>query len=144
VILTTVLTRDIFDSTCPKHDIKLLLNSIQPKQEPCLLQALNIYLVLTLKLQGSSATQLNPTQTGTMSPSSVEHLLCHQALLARRETPVIDQELENLRQTALEVFFQWQDGAREFQDLIPFVAILEKKVDLNRSLLKWEQEHITD
>jgi tryptophan 2,3-dioxygenase len=66
------------------------------------------------------------------------------SLLARRETPVIDQELENLRQTALEVFFQWQDGAREFQDLIPFVAILEKKVDLNRSLLKWEQEHITD
>ena len=79
-----------------------------------------------------------------MSPSSVEHLLCHQArLLARRET-VIDQELENLRQAALEVFFQWQDGAREFQDLIPFVAILEKKVDLNRSLLKWEQEHIAD
>ena len=82
---------------------------------------------------------------GTMSPSSVEHLLTQKVrLLARRETPVIDQELENLRQAALEVFFQWQDGAREFQDLIPFVAILEKKVDLNRSLLKWEQEHITD
>jgi tryptophan 2,3-dioxygenase len=80
-----------------------------------------------------------------MSPSSVEHLLTQQArLLARRETPVIDQELENLRQAALEVFFQWQDGLREFQDLTPFVAILEKKVDLNRSLLKWEQEHITD
>jgi tryptophan 2,3-dioxygenase len=113
-MLTTVLIRDIFDSTCPKHDIKLLLNS-------------------------------TTTQTGTMSPSSVEYLLCHQVrLLARRETPVIDQELENLRQAALEVFFQWQDGAREFQDLIPFVAILEKKVDLNRALLKWEQEHITD
>jgi tryptophan 2,3-dioxygenase len=93
---------------------------------------------LALSADFISATQLNTTQIGTMSPSSVERLL------ARRETPVIDQELENLRQTALEVFFQWQDGAREFQDLIPFVAILEKKVDLNRSLLKWEQEHITD
>ena len=100
---------------------------------------------LALSADFISATQLNTTQIGTMSPSSVEHLLCHQArLLARRETPVIDQELENLRQAALEVFFQWQDGAREFQDLIPFVAILEKKVDLNRSVLKWEQAHIAD
>ena len=79
-----------------------------------------------------------------MSPSSVEHLLTQQARLLARREPVIDQELENLRQSALEVFFQWQDGLREFQDLMPFVAILEKKVDLNRSLLKWEQEHITD
>ena len=90
-------------------------------------------------------TQLNPTQIGTMSPSSVEHLLTQKArLLARRESPAIDQELENLRQAALEVFFQWQDGVAQFQDLTPFVAILEKKVDLNRSLLKWEQEHIAD
>jgi tryptophan 2,3-dioxygenase len=80
-----------------------------------------------------------------MSPSSVEYLLTQKVrLLARRESPAIDQELENLRQAALEVFFQWQDGAREFQDLAPFVAILEKKVDLNRSLLKWEQQHIAD
>ena len=107
---TTVSTRTGSDTSCPEHDIKLLLNSNQP-----------------------------------MSPSSVEHLLTQKVrLLARRETPVIDQELENLRQAALEVFFQWQDGVREFQDLTPFVAILEKKVDLNRSLLKWEQEHITD
>jgi tryptophan 2,3-dioxygenase len=90
-------------------------------------------------------TQLNPTQTGTMSPSSVEHLLTQKVrLLARRESPAIDQELENLRQAALEVFFQWQDGLVQFQDLVPFVAILEKKVDLNRSLLKWEQQHIAD
>ena len=80
-----------------------------------------------------------------MSPASVEHLLCHQArLLARRESPVIDQELESMRQAALEVFFQWQDGMAQFQDLTPFVAILEKKVDLNRSLLKWEERHIAD
>jgi tryptophan 2,3-dioxygenase len=79
-----------------------------------------------------------------MSPSSVEHLLTQKVRLLARREPVIDQELENLRQSALEIFFQWQDGLREFQDLMPFVAILEKKVDLNRSLLKWEQEHITD
>jgi tryptophan 2,3-dioxygenase len=89
-------------------------------------------------------TQLNTTQTGTMSPSSVEHLLTQKVrLLARRESPAIDQELESLRQAALEVFFQWQDGLAKFQDLTPFVAILEKKVDLNRSLLKWEQDHIS-
>ena len=80
-----------------------------------------------------------------MSPASVEHLLTQKArLLARRESPVIDQELENLRQAALEIFFQWQDGIAQFQDLTPFVAILEKKVDLNQSLLKWEQEHMMD
>jgi tryptophan 2,3-dioxygenase len=80
-----------------------------------------------------------------MSPSSVEYLLTQKVrLLARRESPAIDQELENLRQAALEVFFQWQDGLAKFQDLVPFVAILEKKVDLNRSLLKWEQQHIAD
>lgn len=80
-----------------------------------------------------------------MSPSSVEHLLTQKArLLARRESPVIDKELEDLRQAALEVFFQWQDGLAQFQDLIPFVAILEKKVDLNRTLIKWEQDHIAD
>ena len=80
-----------------------------------------------------------------MSPSSVEHLLTQKArLLARRESPVIDRELEGLRQAALEIFYQWQDGLVQFQDLVPFVAILEKKVDLNRSLLKWEQEHIAD
>ena len=80
-----------------------------------------------------------------MSPSSVEYLLTQKVrLLARRESPAIDKELEDLRQAALEVFFQWQDGLAKFQDLTPFVAILEKKVDLNRALLKWEQEHITD
>jgi tryptophan 2,3-dioxygenase len=79
-----------------------------------------------------------------MSPSSVEHLLTQKVrLLARRESPAIDKELEDLRQAALEVFFQWQDGLAKFQDLVPFVAILEKKVDLNRSLLKWEQDHIS-
>ena len=80
-----------------------------------------------------------------MSPASVEHLLCHQArLLARRDSPVIDQEIEGQRQAALEVFYQWQDGLVQFQDLVPFCVVLEKKVDLNRALLKWEQEHMMD
>ena len=79
-----------------------------------------------------------------MSPSSVEHLLTQKArLLARRESPVIDRELEDMRQAALEIFFQWQDGLVQFQDLVPFVAIIQRKVDLNRTLIKWEQDHIS-
>jgi tryptophan 2,3-dioxygenase len=80
-----------------------------------------------------------------MSPASIEQLLIQDArLLARRDAPAIDQEIESARQQALEIFYQWQDGLVQFQDLIPFVIVLEKKVDLNRSLLKWEQEHIVD
>ena len=80
-----------------------------------------------------------------MTPKSVERLLTQDArLLARRDTPVIDQEIEQQRQAALEVFYQWQDGLVKFQDLIPFCIVLEKKVELNRKLLKWEQEHLTD
>jgi tryptophan 2,3-dioxygenase len=80
-----------------------------------------------------------------MSPASVEQLLIQDArLLARRDAPAIDQEIESARQQALEIFYQWQDGLVQFQDLIPFVIVLEKKVDLNRSLLKWEQEHMMD
>lgn len=80
-----------------------------------------------------------------MSPASVERLLIQDArLLARRDAPVIDQEIESARQQALEVFYQWQDGMVQFQDLVPFVVVLEKKVDLNRALLKWEQEHLVD
>ena len=80
-----------------------------------------------------------------MSPASVERLLIQDArLLARRDAPVIDQEIESARQRALEVFYQWQDGIVQFQDLVPFVVVLEKKVDLNRALLKWEQEHLVD
>lgn len=80
-----------------------------------------------------------------MSPSRVEQLLIQDVrLLARRDAPVIDKELEEQRQAALEVFYQWQDGLAHFQDLMPFVAIFEKKVALNRSLLKWEQEHMAN
>jgi hypothetical protein len=77
-----------------------------------------------------------------MNCQAVEQLLTQDArLLARRDAPVIDQELEEQRQAALELFFQWQDGIREFQDLMPFCVMLQRKVDLNRDLLRWERRH---
>ena len=77
-----------------------------------------------------------------MNCQAVEQLLTQDArLLARRDAPVIDQELEEQRQAALELFFQWQDGIREFQDLMPFCVELQRKVDLNRDLLRWERRH---
>ena len=78
-----------------------------------------------------------------MSPTRVEQLLIQDArLLARRDSPVIDTELEQQRQAALEVFYQWQDGLVQFQDLMPFVAVLDKKVKLNRELIRWEQRNM--
>jgi len=78
-----------------------------------------------------------------MTPKAVEHLLTQDArLLARRDAPVIDQELENQRQAALDLFFQWQDGMREFQDLVPFCVVLQRKVDLNKELLRWERKNM--
>ena len=78
-----------------------------------------------------------------MNYQAVEQLLTQDArLLARRDAPVIDQELEEQRQAALEIFFQWQDGMREFQDLMPFCVVLQRKVDLNRDLLRWERKNI--
>ena len=77
-----------------------------------------------------------------MNYQAVEHLLTQDArLLARRDSPVIDQELEQQRQAALDLFFQWQDGMAQFKDLMPFVAIIQRKVDLNRDLLRWERKH---
>lgn len=79
-----------------------------------------------------------------MTPKAVERLLTQEARLLARRDNIIDQEIEQQRQAALEIFYQWQDGLTEFQDLIPFCVVLEKKVDLNRALLKWEQEHLVD
>jgi len=77
-----------------------------------------------------------------MTPKAVEHLLTQDArLLARRDAPAIDQDLERQRQAALEIFFQWQDGVREFQDLIPFCVVLQRQVNLNRDLLRWERQN---
>ena len=78
-----------------------------------------------------------------MNYQAVEQLLTQDArLLARRDSPVIDQELESQRQAALDLFFEWQDGMREFKDLMPFCAVLQRKVDLNRELLRWERKNI--
>ena len=78
-----------------------------------------------------------------MDYQAVERLLIDDArLLARRDSPVIDQELEQERQQALELFFQWQDGMLQFQDLMPFVSIIQRKVDLNKDLLRWERKHL--
>jgi hypothetical protein len=84
-----------------------------------------------------------------MTPKYVERLITQEArLLARRDStpthPSIDQEIENDRQKALELFFAWQDGIAQFQDLVPVCCILQKKVELNRDLLRWEQEHELD
>jgi hypothetical protein len=77
-----------------------------------------------------------------MNYQAVEQLLTQDArLLARRDAPVIDEELEAQRQAALEIFFQWQDGMRDYQDLMPFCVVLQRKVDLNRELLRWERKH---
>lgn len=77
-----------------------------------------------------------------MSPSSVEQLLTQDArLLARRDSPAIDQEIEEQRQAALEIFWKWQDGMVQFQDLESFCVVLQRKVDLNRDLLRWERMH---
>lgn len=78
-----------------------------------------------------------------MDYQAVERLLIDDArLLARRDSPVIDEELEQERQQALELFFQWQDGIAEYQDLMPFVAIIQRKVNLNKDLLRWERKHL--
>jgi hypothetical protein len=78
-----------------------------------------------------------------MTPKAVEQLLTQDArLLARRDSPLVDQELEAERQAALEIFFKWQDGMVQFQDLEHFVVVLQRKVDLNRDLLRWEKQHL--
>lgn len=72
-----------------------------------------------------------------MTPQAVEQLLIDDArLLARREDE-IDAELEAERQRCLELFYQWQDGAIEFQGLVPFCMVLDKKCKKNRDLIKW-------
>ena len=77
-----------------------------------------------------------------MTPKAVEHLLTQDArLLARRDAPVIDQDLEQQRQAALEIFFQWQDHACQFEDVIPFCVVLQRQVNLNRDLLRWERQN---
>jgi hypothetical protein len=81
-----------------------------------------------------------------MNVSQVERLLTHDArLLARRDSsaqlPCIDWNIEEKRQAALDLFYEFQDGMARFEDLLPICSILQKKVDINRIALKWEQEY---
>jgi len=80
-----------------------------------------------------------------MEISYVEELLTQRArLLARRDStsahPYIDKEIEELRQQALELFYQFQDGMAQFSELMPICLILEKRVNTNRAFLKWERD----
>ena len=79
-----------------------------------------------------------------MTPKAVERLLTQDARILARRDSVIDPEIEEQRQAALEIFYQWQDGLVQFQDIVPFCVVLERKVRLNHDLIKWEQDHITD
>ena len=88
---------------------------------------------------------VNSTQFNTMEVSYVEELLTQRArLLARRDStdahPCIDWSIEELRQQALELFYQFQDGMAQFSDLMPICMVLEQKVNTNRDLIKWERE----
>jgi len=81
-----------------------------------------------------------------MELSYVEELLTQRArLLARRDStdahPCIDKEIEEPRQQALELFYQFQDGMAQFSDLMPICLVLEQKVQCNREFLKWERKY---
>ena len=83
-----------------------------------------------------------------MTPHVIERVITDARLLARRDStarrPCIDWSIEDKRQELVELYFQFQDGMKKFEDLVPLVLLLKKKVDANRLLLKWEQEHMLD
>lgn len=85
-----------------------------------------------------------------MEISYVEELLTQRSrLLARRDStpaqPTIDWTIESVRQEALELFYQFQDGMLQFSELMPICMVLEQRVNTNRDLIKWEREYgITD
>ena len=81
-------------------------------------------------------TQLNSTQED-MTPQAVERMLIDDARLLARRDEQLDAELEAERQALLELFYQWQDGAIEFQGLVPFAVVLDKKCKKNRNLIRW-------
>ena len=83
-----------------------------------------------------------------MTPHVVERVISDARLLARRDStprnPSIDRSIEDERLELVNLYFQFQDGMRKFEDLVPLVILLKKKVDANRLLLKWEQQHMLD
>ncbi len=72
-----------------------------------------------------------------MTPQAVERMLIDDARLLARRDEQLDAELEAERQALLELFYQWQDGAIEFQGLVPFAVVLDKKCKANRDLIRW-------
>ena len=88
-----------------------------------------------LRILPTQTTQLNPI--GAMNPKAVERLLIDDARLLARRDDSIDAELEAERQRCLDLFYQWQDGILEFQGLVPFCVVLDKKCQKNRDLIKW-------
>lgn len=72
-----------------------------------------------------------------LNPKAVERMLIDDARLLARRDEQIDAELEAERQHCLELFYQWQDGVLEFQGLVPFCVVLDKKCKQNRDLIKW-------
>jgi hypothetical protein len=99
------------------------------------------FIVCLVPLYYPRSTLLN-----TMELSYVEELLTQRArLLARRDStsahPCIDWSIEEIRQQALELFYQFQDGMAQFSDLMPICMVLEQKVNTNRDLIKWEREY---
>ena len=72
-----------------------------------------------------------------MTPQAVERMLIDDARLLARRDEQLDAELKAERQALLELFYQWQDGAIEFQGLVPFAVVLDKKCKKNRNLIRW-------
>ena len=94
--------------------------------------------VIALSGDGHHKIQLNSIQPKRiMTPQAVERMLIDDARLLARRDEQIDVELETERQRCLELFYQWQDGLFEFQCLVPFCVVLDKKCKVNRDLIKW-------
>jgi hypothetical protein len=71
----------------------------------------------------------------------IERIIFDARLLARRDSPCVDGELEDKRQRLLEMYFQWQDGTLEWDALHPLAHFLRKCCAKNALLLKYEQEY---
>ena len=80
-----------------------------------------------------------------MTTSTIERIIKDARLLARRDStvqhPCVDWSIEDKRQQLLEMYFQWQDGALEWDALHPLAHFLKKCLDRNALLLKYEQEY---
>jgi len=76
-----------------------------------------------------------------MNTAQVEQVIAQSRLLARRDSPCIDWNIEVRRQQLLDMYFEFQDGMRQFNDLMPIVCLLQEKIDINHLALKWEQEY---